>query len=195
MSATWTCDCGETSATIPTKGTGRAVCYCRDCQAFALLAADGRSLDAAGGSDLILTTPGAVTITKGDENLRCLRLSDKGPIRWYTACCGAPMSNVLGNPKLPYASLTTRGFKDQSKFGPVRLRTNRKEATQRVTQPKGSLPRTILSVIRRGLTSRITGKYRTSPFFNPDGKPSSDIRSPTAEERARIYPTEDNQLT
>jgi hypothetical protein len=57
----------------------RAVCYCRDCQAFAhFLGRPEEILDSKGGSDVVQTTPARVTLTDGIEMLACMRLTEKG---------------------------------------------------------------------------------------------------------------------
>ena len=84
----------------------RLVCYCDDCQAFpwALDAAD-RVLDAHGGSDIFQTSPARIEFTKGRENLACLRLSDKGLLRWYASCCNSPIGATLAMASVPFVAL------------------------------------------------------------------------------------------
>ena len=76
------CKCGavegEISHVSPKVGN-HVVCYCNDCQAFANhLSADDDILDPWGGTEVYQTAPWHISIHKGIENIRCLRLTPKG---------------------------------------------------------------------------------------------------------------------
>src|SRR5262245_1992629 len=45
--------------------------------------------------------PGRVKLTTGTDALRCLRLSAKGVLRWYTDCCRTPIGNTAASPRFP----------------------------------------------------------------------------------------------
>src|SRR5262249_32120646 len=45
--------------------------------------------------------PGRVKLTAGTEAVRCLRLSNKGVLRWYTDCCRTPIANTAASPRFP----------------------------------------------------------------------------------------------
>jgi uncharacterized protein DUF6151 len=45
--------------------------------------------------------PGRVKLTAGADAVRCLRLSDKGVLRWYTDCCRTPIGNTAADPRFP----------------------------------------------------------------------------------------------
>ena len=53
------CGCGAVSGRVEApERAGRAICYCRDCRAFARwLGHPERTLDPAGGTDVVATTP------------------------------------------------------------------------------------------------------------------------------------------
>ena len=72
------CRCGTLKGYVSQPGSvNRAVCYCRDCQAFAhFLGRANEILDSKGGSDVVQTTPLRVTFTDGVEMLACMRLSE-----------------------------------------------------------------------------------------------------------------------
>ena len=183
----WHCDCGAVEIEItPPKGT-RALCYCRDCQAF-LRHLDRLDLtDHAGGTDLFQTTANSVRITRGDEKLAALRLSSKGPIRWYTSCCSTPMCNTGASRALPLASFTTAGFKTQSAIGPVQAHVNLKGATAHVENPVGSLRALIVAFLPRALKSLFTGAFRKSPFFDDKGRAKVKPKRLSEAERAAAY--------
>lgn len=103
------CTCGELQGTAadvgPTKGV-RVMCYCRDCASFGWFVdrAD-ELLDAYGGTDIYQLWHSRVSITSGADKLACMRLSEKGLLRWYTSCCRTPVANTMANPKVPFVGL------------------------------------------------------------------------------------------
>ena len=38
---------------------------------------------------------------RGTDAMRCLRLSDKGVLSWYTDCCRTPIGNTAASPRFP----------------------------------------------------------------------------------------------
>lgn len=78
----------------------RVLCYCKDCQAFARFLNRADVLDAAGGTDIFQMPTGRLKLTAGMDALRCLRLSEKRILRWYTNCCHTPIGNIAG-PRVP----------------------------------------------------------------------------------------------
>jgi hypothetical protein len=81
------CRCGAFRAQVsrPDLGT-RAVCYCRDCQAFArFLGLPEGMLDAMGGTDIVVVRPRHVSFTQGQEQLTCMSLSETGTLRFSRA--------------------------------------------------------------------------------------------------------------
>src|SRR5690554_6746798 len=97
------CSCGAVKGTLRRPGAaGHAICYCNDCQAFArFLGKSVEVLDAQGGTEIIQIQPGQLNFSRGTEQLACMRLTDKGLLRWYTRCCNTPLGNTSPNRKLP----------------------------------------------------------------------------------------------
>ena len=79
----------------PSTGT-RVICYCDSCQAFARFLEREDILDSAGGTDIVQVSPSQLRITEGASQLRSMRLTEKGLIRWYTDCCKTPVGNTIG---------------------------------------------------------------------------------------------------
>jgi len=98
------CACGRLEGHVAaTHRAGRAICYCRDCQAFArFLGSPEATLDVLGGTDIITTAPRFVQFTAGTEQLQCMSLGPRGLLRWYAGCCRTPIGNTPRNPKLSY---------------------------------------------------------------------------------------------
>jgi hypothetical protein len=79
------------------QNANRGVCYCKDCQAFAhFLGKDGETLDERGGTDVTQVLPKNIAFTQGTEILACIRLTEKGLLRWYAGCCNTPVVNTQG---------------------------------------------------------------------------------------------------
>ena len=91
------CRCGAVAGELDTaRGGLHVACSCDDCQAYARALGRPDVLDPWGGTDIFQTTPSQVAITRGTEQLRCLRLAEQGLLRWHTGCCATPIGNGLG---------------------------------------------------------------------------------------------------
>ncbi|MEI2804964.1 MAG: DUF6151 family protein [Albidovulum sp.] len=100
------CRCGAMRWTIGAEAAGTHVeCYCADCQTFARHLKADDYLDAAGGTEVFQTLPHHVRFTQGAANLRLLRLSPKGLLRWYAGCCGTPIANSMPSPSFPFVGM------------------------------------------------------------------------------------------
>ncbi len=192
------CDCGSVKGAIDStnlKGY-RAVCLCDDCQAFAHFIQRPDTLDVNGGTDIIPVMPSHYTIQEGLENLKCLRLSDKGMFRWYTSCCKTPFGNLM-SPGMPYIGTPLRLLeKNYSKeqiegeFGPVRERMQAQYAIgplPPLAQKKVSMS-FLLRVLKFIVTAKLTKSGSPSPFFNSDGKPACEPYVLSSQERDTLRP-------
>jgi hypothetical protein len=196
------CRCGAVRgrALNASAATGtRVICYCRDCQAFARFLGTPGILDAFGGSDAFQTTPSQVRIDSGADKLACMRLSEKGLLRWYTACCRSPIGNMLSSARCPFIVIV-QPFMDPGEgrtldqlLGPPRLRVQKQGATAALPndlEPQHSLPGFVrlASVL---LKSILFGRHKPSPFFKADGMPvvSSEILTPARHEALRATPS------
>ena len=173
------CACGRFRGTLSAGSSfTRAVCYCRDCQAFAEALGDpARVLDARGGTDVVATLQRNFRVTAGIDRLACLSLTPRGLLRWHANCCGTAIANTPRNPGISYVGFvhTSLGLDKaalDAAFGPPALQTN-------VDSARGPVPRenrlrtlgTTLRIIARVLRARLTGAWRGSPFFGSDLKP------------------------
>ena len=166
------CECGSIEGSVASpEVAARAVCYCRDCQAFArFLGAPERILNSRGGTDIIATVPRHVRFTKGAEQLRCMRLSDKGILRWYAACCRTPIGNTPRDPKLPYVGLVRSCLPGSSSeiddvFGPSRIALNTASANGQVSPTRIASLTGLLKIIKNVWAARLSGAYKDNPFF------------------------------
>lgn len=187
------CRCGKLQGEVEARRVAaRAVCYCKDCQAFArFLAPDGSSLDASGGTEVEATLPAGVRFSAGLEHLACMSLSPRGIYRWYASCCNTPVGNTPRNPAMPYVGLVraclaaTPDTLDRE-LGRARMTANRASAYG----PTSATPlAALLGVAKIGwalVRSRLTGSWRDNPFFDAAGGPVCAPRVLTREERAAV---------
>src|SRR5690606_34164535 len=111
MSVPLCCTCGAVRGELDRRAVyARVVCYCRDCRAFARVLARLDILDDAGGTDIVTMRPAGLRFPQGRDQLACLSLGPKGPLRWYAACCGTPVGNTSRNPAFPYVGVPVAGF-------------------------------------------------------------------------------------
>lgn len=178
------CNCGEVAGALTiVKGDSFHVkCLCCDCQNFAAqLGQEDKILDKHGGTALFQTYPAYMTITKGAENVVCLRLTPKGLLRHYTSCCHTPIGNMMAGPKTPFIGIPVAFMRfetDEEKdnrLGPVLMKAFAKYAKN--GKPDGAHDRFPLSFLPKILGFMAKGflqqKYAPSPYFK-DGKPVTE---------------------
>jgi hypothetical protein len=170
------------------------VCYCDDCQSFAhFLERAEQTLDAHGGTEIFQTSPARLEITAGADRLACMRLTHKGLLRWYAACCRTPIGNTLASRQVPFVGLVLGCVDHASRdevLGPIRARLNTRFAKGNPGQA-GASERVPLALIVRllwlGFAARLRGDHRRSPFFDrTTGAPVSPPRVLTAAELAAV---------
>ena len=183
------CRCGTIKGWISeAQSANHVVCYCRDCQAFArFLGQEGETLDAQGGSEIVQMLPKNVTFTQGADALACMRLTDKGMVRWYAGCCNTPIGNTLENYKISFIGLLHNcleapGQSLQNSFGPVRTYANPHGAIGDPKPKAAGMGTMIWWFVKTILKARVNGDYQRTPFFR-DGKPIARPRVISGAER------------
>lgn len=176
------CRCGTVEGLLKniTPGCGtRIVCYCDDCQAFAGRLGRDDTLDEYGGTDIFQIAPARVEISRGADQLRCLRLKPKGLLRWYTACCKTPVGNTVSG-RLAFVGLIhsfmDHGDAPDRNLGPVLGYIQARFADQ--PPPSERFHRRIpLQILWKSaakiLSWQLRGWQRPSPFFTAGGTPVS----------------------
>lgn len=186
------CRCGALRGTVDTAAAHeRIVCYCADCQAYAhLLGRPEANLDARGGTNALLTVPSAIDIAHGAERLAAVRMTGRGPLRWYAACCNTPVANTGASHKAAYASLLApclggAGPALDAVFRPARLFGFVENAKGEPKPPRTPFIGVLLRVVARSLKARVDGSYRRTPFFDVTrNRPVAEPRILAPEERA-----------
>lgn len=175
---TLSCGCGSLQGKLTgfekTPGN-HLVCYCKDCQAFPThLHQQEVTLDSAGGTRIYQVPPANVQITLGHEHLACLQFNKKGLIRWYAACCKTPIGNTV-NAKMPFVGLIHTFIKDNIP-DPIMGCVHKQSATANFpaeNKPSASELLIIITVLRRLVWWKLTGKSQPNPLFLASGKPVS----------------------
>lgn len=188
------CRCGSLEGTLASpQRAARAICYCRDCQAFArFLGRPELTLDRLGGTDIVATRPDFLRFTRGADQLRCMSLSEKGLLRWYTACCRTPIGNTPRDPKFPYVGivhdcLAGPDAARDAAFGPAKTVLNVGSASGTVKPSRVSLLFGVLRIMRNVFTAKLGGGYRDNPFFAVSaGRPVAEPQVLTPDERAAL---------
>jgi hypothetical protein len=191
------CRCGTLKGYVSQPGSvNRAICYCRDCQAFAhFLGRPNEILDSKGGSDIVQTTPARVTLTQGVEMLACMRLTPNGLMRWYARCCNTPIGNTVANFKVSFVGLVhscldNGGQSLDDSFGPVRMSVNTKAAKGEVPSSSLAAMGGILRILGMLLRARLNGTYKRTVFFSPrTGAPVATPKVLSGEEREKLMQT------
>lgn len=104
----FSCLCGAVTGAImraSARNGDHVVCHCSDCQALARhLGHADRVLDRYGGTALYQSRCASVRIESGRDRLACLRMTDGPLLRWYAACCRAPLFNTWKTGRVPFVT-------------------------------------------------------------------------------------------
>jgi hypothetical protein len=126
------------------------------------------------------------------EKLASVRMTRRGPMRWYAACCNTPIANTGLSHKQAFASLMApslggAGPALDAAFGPARLFGFVKNARGQPKPPQTPFIGVLLRVVARSLKARLDGSHRRTPFF--DVATDRPLAAPTIlapDERARL---------
>jgi hypothetical protein len=166
------CACGTVQGHVSQPAAVmNAICYCKDCQAFAHALGDPPGmLDAAGGTRIVATLPLHVHFDAGVQALACISLSPKGMLRWYAECCRTPIGNTPRDFKVPYVGLVHSCLGGaqpvDTAFGPATMHLNTSSATSAVTSTPFANVLGIARLMTKVLPARFGGRYTVNPFFN-----------------------------
>ncbi len=126
-----------------------------------------------------------------------MRLTPKGLLRWYAACCQTPIGNTAITREIPFVGLICFGFDPASVgvtrnevLGPVRAHVNtaaaKPDEAGRKVRTSGVLP-SILRFAGLVLQARWRGEQKVSLFFDPNSRePSVTPHVLTAEELREV---------
>jgi hypothetical protein len=192
MALSLRCTCGQVEARVePGRAYTRATCYCRDCRAYARWIGTPGLLDAQGGTDIVAMNPQAVRFTAGTDQVACMSLSRNGLLRWYAACCRAPLGNTPRDGRIAYVGLVAASLSPAAAVDTAYGRAGR--TVINVKSAQGPVKPTPLAFLRDGL--RIVGgilqaRLRRQPpslFFEADGSPMRTPEVLGKAERNALY--------
>jgi hypothetical protein len=180
---------------ISPKSSSFLVCYCVDCQAYSRFLGRDGLLDAYGGTTVLVAAPADLTITKGSEQLACVRLSDKGMFRWYTKCCRTPVGNLPGSPLLAMTTVPA-AFVDRARAEIAPEQLLGKPVGIMGRGAPGGLPAGAHAALPAGLLASMlwlilratfAGRTKPSPFLDPQTqRPWVKAQVLAKEERAAL---------
>ena len=187
------CRCGQVRGEVDlARAHARAICYCRDCQAFARFLGQVDALDPEGGTGIVAMAPDGVRITAGDAQVACMSLSPRGLLRWYAACCRTPLANTSRDAKLYYTGLVA-GCLDaapgqlDAALGPAdRLVANTSSGTSPVKAGRLRLLLGGLRIFGPAILARIRGRRAGAPFFDAQGRPVREPEVVSREQRSAL---------
>ena len=189
------CRCGTVRGVARDVAPGKVnhcFCYCDDCQAFQhFLAREGDVLDAHGGTEITQMSQANLAFTAGTDQIAAVRLTPKGMIRWYAACCSTPIGNTMATSAMPFVGVIHAFIAAPSAaLGPIRGRGWAKSAKGgRAAVPKDGLPEPIMvaRVLAKLLRWRLRGDHKRSPLFvAATGKPLAEPRVLAEAEREAL---------
>jgi hypothetical protein len=194
------CRCGElrgvASDVSPAAGT-HLVCTCIDCQAYAHFLERTDVLDARGGTAIFQLTPAQLRITRGADRLACVRLTARGPLRWYASCCRTPVGNTAASARMPFVGLVLAcidpaadALARGAALGPPRGTVFPGSAIGGLLPGESTRPPLKMILRTVGILARaaLRGKHRPSPFFDPaSGRPVAEPQALSESERGALY--------
>ncbi|MHA6323496.1 DUF6151 family protein [Roseivivax sp. CAU 1753] len=161
------CSCDATRWVLARSMPGKLItCYCNGCQSYIrhLCRNDpdkaGGLLSPEGGTLILQTLPDSLTIPRGADHLRALRMTSKGVVRWYAACCDTPVANTIATPALPFVGMVLP--QGTEAFGRCRTHVHTNHAARPVRQR--GMAAAAWGLIGRGIAARLRGQT-ASPFF------------------------------
>lgn len=178
-----TCKCGKVHGhinNVQEKSVSRAVCYCDYCRGFLRYLKREDVLDEFGGTDVFNISPRSIVIERGEDAIKCVRLSSKGALRFFAGCCNTPLFNTMPNLNLPFIGVNPVCVKElvdiekrDAVLGPIRARVFGDKASYRHLSKSSPLS-TYLLMARLGVLFSVwlaRGDAKKSPVRKANGSP------------------------
>lgn len=167
------CRCGKLKGYVVFSGKeNRGICYCTDCQAFAkYLGQEAVVLNNAGGTEIVQTVAEFVRITEGKEALACMKLTERGILRWYSNCCNTPIANTPDKVNMAFVGLVHNCLKADGQsleraFGKLKMVAFTESATSEPKPKSFGVPLAMVRIMAMLAKARIFGGYKQTPFFD-----------------------------
>lgn len=180
MTVSLSCQCGALTGQVTDtalKSGTRLICHCRDCRAFQV--ALGRpDPGAAAGVDIIQLPPSGLTLT---GEMAAMRLSPRGPFRFYAPCCGAPIATTMTRRTVPFAGLLTSMIVEANRLPKVRAWVNITGADGTVKHKRAG--RAVRALFANAAGACLRGERTLTPFF--DAKTGAPMAEPEVIDKTR----------
>lgn len=181
-SLAFSCQCGNVQGALRdiSKGSGDQIqCHCDSFRRAVIWL--GQDDPGADGVRYYQTSPTLVEIDA--SQLAAFTWKNEKLLRWYAPCCNTPLFNTLNSPKWAFASLSISALQDQDVFGPPIARAFVPRANGKTGHER--MLGVMWGFTKRVLGARLTGTWRTTPFFDDAGTPRARVKSLTHEDRAK----------
>ena len=146
-------------------------------------------MDEHGGIEIVQVASGNVSLSKGLGNVKALRLTKRGVIRFYAGCCGTPLFSTAPAESwpvsgMPVAVLDADAAARERVFGPIEFVPFKSGMLGTAPKRKGVL-RQMARVLGQMKAAKRMGRAG-SPVWK-DGRPIVEPVLITEAERARAY--------
>jgi len=190
------CQCGTVQGqveNITPSSSNHLTCHCKYCSGFAVhLGKAERLVDDSGASDLLQVAPWSLRFISGQDNIRALRFSEKGPLRWYASCCDTPLGITLARRFPPFCALVVQnlGFQNGGP-PPVIFNAFCEHVAEKARCSRGGrLPalRIAARLAKQAVKGGISLKWRDNPFLDlRGGQAMAEVKILSPEERENAF--------
>jgi len=181
----FSCKCGTVRGRlcdVDAKSGMALTCHCSYCRAAEVHL--GQPDPAPDGVTLYQTTANIVQFETGREAVSAFRFNPKGMIRWHATCCGSPLFNTMAHPGTGFASLVVARVDTPDALGPVRTVLGKRNAAGKESY-RGVMP-LVLAMMIRTVRMKLSGDWRKTPFFRPDGTANGEVILLTAAQTSAL---------
>lgn len=153
------------------------ICHCRDCRAFQV-ALGQPDPGAETGISIFQIAPAGLAL---HGEMAALRLSPRGPFRFYAPCCGTPIATTLTRRTMPFAGMLSGMVVAPERLGPVRAHVHMTGLDGKVTHRH--MGRMVRALFSNAGSTYLRGEARLTPFF--DAATGRPVVEPVVIEKAR----------
>lgn len=170
----FSCHCGQVHGVLTDisdkTGTG-LVCYCHQCRAAEVYLDQQDPED--DGVALFQTTVDHVAFHAGANKMYAFSFDKGGLIRWYAKCCKAPLFNTTAKPQSGFVSAMVDRLDNVTPLGPIKAMIYQDDG--KGGQKHKGMRHLITGGMKRSTAMRLTGKWKTTPFFGKSGAPITRV--------------------
>ncbi len=187
----FSCQCGTVAGQIDNvtpKSSNHLTCHCKYCGGFAVhLGQADRLVDDSGATDLLQVAPWSIRFTSGQDRVKALQFSEKGPLRWYASCCNTPLGGTLSRRFPPFCVLVMENLTfPNGGPGPVIFNAFCDQIAEKERCSKsGKLAalRLLARLASQAVKGGVSGNWRDNPFLDlAGGRAMADVKTLSPEQ-------------